>query len=72
MMIPSNYEINVATPSDRNAKYGRHYCLIELGEVLPDEAIEKFRFIKGIFPDDWNITLHEITCYGREVKVDEM
>ena len=68
MMIPSNYEINVATAPEKNAAYGRHYCRIELGDCLPDVAKEKFRFIKGIFPDDWNITLYEVRCSGREIE----
>ena len=67
MQIPNNYEINVATPSERNAAYGRHYCRIELGDCLPEKAMEKFQFIKGIFPNDWNISLREIICYGKEI-----
>ena len=69
MTIPSNYEINVATPSEHNAKYGRHYCRIELGECSKEKAIEKFQFIKESFPDDWNLTLYEITCYGNEITI---
>lgn len=67
MQIPSNYEINVATPSTRDAAYGRHYCLIELGDCFLETAMEKLKFIKGLFPDDWNITLYEITCNGKEI-----
>ena len=67
MMIPSNYEINVSTPSEPKAKYGRHYCTIELGDCYTDAAMEKFQFFKGIFPDNWNLSLHEITCYGKEI-----
>lgn len=33
MMIESNYEINVATKPEPNAKYGRHFCRIELGGI---------------------------------------
>lgn len=67
MQIPRNYEINVATEPQKNAAYGKHYCRIELGDCMPEVAMEKFQFIKGIFPADWNITLKEIICYGKEV-----
>ena len=67
MQIPRNYEINVATQPQKNAAYGRHYCRIELGDCMPEVAMEKFQFIKGIFPADWNITLREIICYGKEI-----
>ncbi len=69
MMIPCNYEVNVATPSEPTAKYGRHYCRIELGNCPEKEAKEKFIFIRQLFPTNWNLRLCEVRCSGREVEV---
>ena len=67
MQIPSNYEINVATAPTKDAKYGRFYCQINLGDCSEEKALEKFGFIKQCFPVGWNLTLKRITCYGEEV-----
>lgn len=71
MTIPSNYEINVATPPTVQAKYGRHYCKIELSDCSPATAIKKFNTIKGFFPDDWVLDLYEVTCFSSAVDIEE-
>lgn len=68
MTIPSNYEINVATEATKDAKYGKHFCTIELGSCLPQEAKAKFAQIKGFFPTNWNLTLQEVRCSIWEVE----
>ena len=68
MTIPCNYWINVATQPTKDARYGRFYCRIELGDVLPESAKKKFEEIKRFFPDDWVITLNYTECYSKEVE----
>lgn len=68
MMIPDNYYINVATLPTFSAKYGKHYCSIELGDISEEEAKEKYDFISRCFPIQYELTLHKVTCYGEVVK----
>lgn len=68
MIIPNNYYINVSTPPTFNAKYGVHYCRIELGDITEKEAKEKYDFIQRLFPLQYNLKLYYVNCYGTEVK----
>ena len=74
MMIPSNYYINVAREGvyrkDRyNPRGLGHYCRIELGEVLPETAMERFGELKKMFPEsEFELKLYYVSCNGREVK----
>ena len=65
MTVPCNYEINVAkeTTAYTGKKYMRHYCRIEIGDCLPETAEEKFREIRALFPEDYELTLYAVTCY---------
>lgn len=67
MMIPMNYEINVATQPTKNAKYGVHYCHIELGDCLPEVAKEKFRKLNEKLGDEFRLTLISVSCSSREI-----
>lgn len=75
MMIPCNYEINVAKENDaRKNRWSprglEHYCRIELGDVMPEVAKEKFLELKQMFPEDkFELTLYQVTCGGKEVEV---
>lgn len=64
--IPSNYEINVAKKA-HGCAYGRHYCRIELGQMLPDEAKAKFRELSELFGEEYNLSLTYWKCYGEPV-----
>ena len=74
MMIPCNYEINVAKVYERIGWNGKpqyaHYCKIELGDHLPETAEEIFDDICNRFPKKcgFECTLHKVECYSKEVK----
>ena len=65
-MIPSNYQINVAKKHPKCA-YGMHYCLIELGQMLPKDADEKFRELSEMFGEEYNLSLTRVECYGTPI-----
>lgn len=67
MMIPMNYEINVATQPTKNAKYGIHYCRIELGDCLPEVAKEKFRKLNEKLNDEFRLTLSSVSCSSKQI-----
>lgn len=67
MMIECNYEITVATQPEPNAKYGRHFCRIELGNCLPEEARLRFNILNKKLSDEFTLTLREVTCYSKEI-----
>lgn len=75
MMIPCNYEINVAKENDRlknrwSPRGLEHYCRIELGDVMPEVAKEKFLEMKQMFPEEkFELTLYSVKCSGSEVEV---
>ena len=71
MTIPCNYWINVATAPTNDAKYGRFYCRIELGDILSEKATERFEEIKSFFPDDWILELERTECYSYKVKKEQ-
>ena len=70
MMIPSNYEINVARlqkkPMEPVAHY-YHYCRIELGDIGQLEAVDKFHQLRKFFPEEFKLTLSHVECKGMEV-----
>ena len=72
MMIQSNYEINVSRlfkkPLDENAHY-YHYCKIELGWNSEKNATEKFNELRKLFPDDFELELMHVECYGKKVEL---
>ena len=65
MMIPSNYEINVAYCVGNSCV---HFCKIELGQTLPELAKQKFHELRRIFPEDYKLTLEQIECYGKPIE----
>lgn len=67
MMVPCNYEINVATQPEKNAAYGRHYCKIELGDCLPEEAMAKFKKLNEKLGDEFRLTLSYVECKSKEI-----
>ena len=62
MMIPCNYEINVATKPEKNAEYGRHYCRIELGQCTEKEARAKLNKLNEKLGDEFNLKLIKVMC----------
>ena len=72
MMIQSNYEINVARlfkkPLDREPRY-YHYCKIELGNVMPDDASKKLQELKELFSGDYKLTMYKVDCYAKEIEL---
>lgn len=67
-MIPSNYSINVATLPEPSAKYGRHYCSIELGDCMEKEAIRKYEELVEIFGPNYKLDLMHIDCKGKYIR----
>ena len=71
MMIPSNYEINVAKlqkkPLDPVLRY-YHYCRIELGDIGELEATDKLHQLRNFFPECFKLTLSRVECGGKEIK----
>ena len=70
-MIEDNYYINVAklATSYTGKEYMRHYCKVELGDCLEKDAVEKFNYIKRLFPDhDFELTLYKVNCCATKVK----
>ena len=67
MMVPMNYEINVATQPEKGAAYGRHYCRIELGNVSEEVAKKRFSKLNEKLGDEFRLTLHRVECYGKDI-----
>lgn len=67
MQIPRNFEINVATQPTKNAKYGIHYCRIELGDCPPETAKEKFRKLNEKLGDEFRLTLNSVSCSSKSI-----
>lgn len=71
MMIENNYSIDVAKmeiKADHIQRY-YHYCRIELGNMLPDEAKEKFREICSLFSRwEFGLTLNYIECSSKTIE----
>ena len=67
MMIPCNYQINVATQPTKDARYGRHYCRIELGSLTKEEALKKFRKLNEKLGDEFRLTLKDVQCGSNDV-----
>lgn len=65
MMIPCNYEINI---SKEQEWYGRkchvHYVRQELGDLMPDKAMEIFEDTKKRYPKEegFKVTLYKVKC----------
>jgi len=70
MMVPCNYEINVATQPEKNAEYGRHYCRIELGQCSYEEAKEKFNMFNKKLGDEFRLTLIKVTCSSEWIECE--
>lgn len=60
MIIPQNYYINVC-------KNGIHYCNIELGDCMEKVAEKKMDELVDIFPENFELFLMHVTCYGEDV-----
>ena len=71
MMIPSNYEINVAKlqkkPMEPVAHY-YHYCRIELGDISKLDATDKLHQLRKFFPEEFKLTLSCVECKGMEIE----
>ena len=71
MMIPNNYEINVARMEKDYTGYEcyRHYCRIELSDTFEEEAIEKFVKLNQMFQadGDYHLSLTKVTCRGEQI-----
>lgn len=65
MSIESNYEINVT-------KNGKHYCKIELGWCLPENAKRKFAELKAVFGAGYELTMEYWECVGHPVEDKEV
>ena len=63
----SNYEVNVATQPDKNAAYGRHYCRIDFGSCLPNEAVAKFKKLNEKLGDEFRLTLTETRTESMQI-----
>lgn len=63
----NSYSINVATQPCRNAAYGRHYCRIELGDCMLEEAVEKFTKLQEKLGDEFRLTLSVTEQYSTEI-----
>lgn len=71
VMVPPNYEINIATVDDPAKPYPRysHIARVELGQVMPDVALDRFELFRKRFPVEENfiLTLRKVTCYGDDI-----
>ena len=70
MQIPNNYSINVARLETKNDMVPRHYhyCQIELGNCMGDEAREKFWDICNRFPsEEFDLTLEIVKCSAKTI-----
>lgn len=68
MMIPCNYYINVAKKTEYPMNHPRyvHYCKIELGDLMKDEAWKRYEELKEIFNGNkWHISLYYVKCSGQ-------
>lgn len=71
MMIPSNYDVNVAriTYYPREIPRFVHFCTIELGDIPESEAKAKFDILKQQFTGtEWKLMLRRIQCAGRYIE----
>ena len=71
MMIPDNYEINVAKMSKdyTGRECYRHYCRIEIPDSFEKDAIEKFNELNQMFQanGDYHLSLTKVTCRGKQI-----
>lgn len=67
MMIPCNYYINVAKQYNDNRYY--HFCKIELGDLIKEQAMERCNELFKLFPksDGWELTLYYVECKGQKI-----
>ena len=63
--VPMNYEINVAKKENKDDQYGRHFCKIQIPEVLEENAEEKLEFIRKVFGDDFHVSMTRWDCLGK-------
>lgn len=69
MMIPCNYEVNVARIACYPGQIPRfeHFCRIELGNISEKEAKNRFEIIKKwdqLTGPEWKLTLNYVECSG--------
>lgn len=68
-MIEDHYEINVARKErkyidDKEEKY-YHFCKIEIGEIIEENVMEKYRIICEKFrAPEYKCTLTKVICRG--------
>jgi hypothetical protein len=71
MMIPSNYEMNIARELADTGQTPRrvHFCRIELGQLLPDQARTHAQMVAERFPpsEGWSVTFSKVTCYADQL-----
>ncbi len=69
MMVPNNYEVNIARREKRalesTARY-YHFLHIEIRDTYPEESVyEKFDIITKAFPSpEYKCTLMKVECHG--------
>lgn len=64
--IQPNYEINVSKKGNEGRWY--HYCRIELGYRLRDEAVNRLEELRKIFGDEYKLELCYWDCQGRIIE----
>lgn len=67
MMIPMNYEMNVAKQNSKGNWI--HFCRVEIGDTLPEIAEAKAREIKEMFGKQYKCSLTRVECVGRPVQI---
>ena len=67
-MIPCNYYVNVAKDSGyrKDKPYYVHYCTIEFGDCMKDEAWKRYEELKELFNGNkWHLSLNYVRCTGQ-------
>lgn len=65
--MESKYYINVAKKKNPEDKYGVHFLRIELPEHFEEDAVEKLKFVRELFGDDFHVELTYMdVCYIRK------
>lgn len=70
-MVPNNYELNIATVDDPLKPYPsyQHIARVELGQMLPEQALRRYELFRAKFPAEENfiLSLRRVTCYGDDI-----
>ena len=58
MIIPDGYNINIS-------KNGKFFGRLEITDVaFVEDAVDRFKELRDIFPDEYKLTLQHVTCRG--------